>query len=98
MYQVGGVRMPRPFKIRRFGHFGFNLKHLDEAIEFYTDVLGYRITDETGVFDLLDDGSLPLAEQTVTDPRMVFTSNATGHGMTITWVVARDASHAEVQT
>jgi hypothetical protein len=23
-YEVGGVRMPRPFKIRRFGHFGWD--------------------------------------------------------------------------
>jgi hypothetical protein len=36
-YEVGGVRMSRPFKIRRFGHFGFNLDRLDEGIAFYTD-------------------------------------------------------------
>jgi len=27
-----------------------------------------------------------------------FTNDATGHGMTVTWVAARDASHAEVST
>jgi hypothetical protein len=31
-YEVGGVRMGRPFKIRRFGHFGFNLDRLEEGL------------------------------------------------------------------
>ena len=25
LYDVGGVMLPRPFKIRRLGHFGFNV-------------------------------------------------------------------------
>jgi len=45
--------MARPFKIRRFGHFGFNLERLDEAIEFYTEILGFRITDEASLFSQL---------------------------------------------
>ena len=24
-YDVGGVYLPRPFKVRRLGHFGFNV-------------------------------------------------------------------------
>jgi|SRR5271166_3943103 len=79
MYDVGGVRMPRPFKIRRFGHFGFNLKHLDAGIEFYTDVLGFRITDETTLLELLDESLHPFVERVVTDPRMIFTSNTSDH-------------------
>jgi len=27
-YDVGGVTYPRPFKIRRLGHFGFNVEKL----------------------------------------------------------------------
>ena len=29
-YNVGGVLLPRPFKIRRLGHFGFNAVNLAE--------------------------------------------------------------------
>ena len=28
-YDVGGVLLPRPFKIRRLGHFGFNAVRMD---------------------------------------------------------------------
>ena len=44
-YDVGGVLFDRPFKIRRFGHFGFNCYNFDEAEVFYRDLLGYRVTD-----------------------------------------------------
>jgi catechol 2,3-dioxygenase-like lactoylglutathione lyase family enzyme len=78
-YEVGGVRMPRPFKIRRFGHFGFNLERLDEAVTFYTDELGFRVTDDTNLFDMVDGPALDWARRVVTDPRMVFTSNSSDH-------------------
>ena len=57
-YQVGGVRMARPFKIRRFGHFGFNVEDLDAAASFYTDELGFRITDDMNLFDMLEGPAL----------------------------------------
>ncbi|OTP76202.1 VOC family protein [Caballeronia sordidicola] len=44
-YNVGGVLLDRPFKARRLGHFGFNCYHFDEALVFYRDFLGYRVTD-----------------------------------------------------
>ncbi len=78
-YDVGGVRMARPFKIRRFGHFGFNLERLDEAVTFYTDELGFRVTDDVSLFDMLDGPVLESARRIVTNPRMVFTSNSTDH-------------------
>ena len=31
-YSVGGVMMPRPFKIRRLGHFGFNVDNPRECL------------------------------------------------------------------
>lgn len=37
--------MPRPFKIRRLGHFGFNVVNMDQALPFYTDLLGFRVSD-----------------------------------------------------
>ncbi|MFE4612054.1 VOC family protein [Streptomyces niveus] len=78
-YDVGGVLLPRPFKIRRFGHFGFNSDHLDESIAFYTDLLGFRVTDEVSLFDQVPPEVRPLLEDVVSDPRMIFTSNSSDH-------------------
>jgi catechol 2,3-dioxygenase-like lactoylglutathione lyase family enzyme len=44
-FDVGGVLLDRPFKIRRLGHFGFNVDNFDEALVFYKDLLGFRISD-----------------------------------------------------
>jgi catechol 2,3-dioxygenase-like lactoylglutathione lyase family enzyme len=45
-FNVGGVLLERPFKIRRLGHFGYNCYKMDEAITFYNDLLGFRMTDK----------------------------------------------------
>jgi catechol 2,3-dioxygenase-like lactoylglutathione lyase family enzyme len=55
-YDVGGVLLDRPFKIRRLGHFGFNFTQLDEALRFYTELLGFVISD-----DIDFSGRLPAA-------------------------------------
>lgn len=44
-YDVGGVMLDRPFKIRRLGHFGFNVEDLEVARKFYVDLLGLKISD-----------------------------------------------------
>ena len=44
-FNVGGVRLDQPFKIRRLGHFGLNFRRLAEAVHFYKDLMGFRITD-----------------------------------------------------
>jgi catechol 2,3-dioxygenase-like lactoylglutathione lyase family enzyme len=44
-YAVGGILLPRPFKIRRLGHFGFNATRLAESREFYGDLLGFTLSD-----------------------------------------------------
>jgi catechol 2,3-dioxygenase-like lactoylglutathione lyase family enzyme len=46
VYDVGGVLLERPFKIRRLGHFGFNVSRFEEAVHFYVDLLGFLISDE----------------------------------------------------
>ena len=48
-YDVGGVLLERPFKIRRLGHFGFNINadKMDETVNFYVNLLGFRISDVT---------------------------------------------------
>ena len=77
-YNVGGVLLPRPFKIRRLGHFGFNCSNLDGGIEFYTKLLGFKLTDE------LDLRKFPIPElqdalASIEDPRLVFTTHGTDH-------------------
>lgn len=44
-FNVGGVFLDRPFKIRRLGHFGLNLVKIEEGLRFYCDLLGFRISD-----------------------------------------------------
>jgi len=78
-FDVGGVLLPRPFKIRRFGHFGLNLDRLDDAIAFYVDLLGFRVNDEVSFFDLMPPEMRDAAAKVVTDPRMFFTSNSADH-------------------
>jgi catechol 2,3-dioxygenase-like lactoylglutathione lyase family enzyme len=44
-YNVGGVLLDRPFKIRRLGHFGINAIKMEEALHFYHALIGFRIVD-----------------------------------------------------
>ncbi len=44
-FNVGGVLMDRPFKIQRLGHFGFNVDDTDACLNFYSSLLGLRVTD-----------------------------------------------------
>jgi hypothetical protein len=47
-YNVGGVALDRPFKIRRLGHFGFNASELEASRRFYFDLLGFFVTEPAG--------------------------------------------------
>jgi catechol 2,3-dioxygenase-like lactoylglutathione lyase family enzyme len=44
-YDVGGVLLERPFKIRRLGHTGLNATRMEDCLRFYTEDLGFRISD-----------------------------------------------------
>src|SRR5829696_8236111 len=44
-YDVGGVLLDQPFKIRRLGHFGLNVMNRETAAHFYLELLGFRMTD-----------------------------------------------------
>jgi len=44
-FNVGGVLLDRPFKIRRLGHFGINAIRMEEALHFYHALLGFKIVD-----------------------------------------------------
>jgi catechol 2,3-dioxygenase-like lactoylglutathione lyase family enzyme len=51
-YDVGGIRLPRPFKIRRLGHTGLTVSSFDQGYDFYTRLLGFRVSDQ---FDITKD-------------------------------------------
>ena len=44
-FNVGGVLLDRPFKIRRLGHFGFNVVNFDACLKFYSELLGFAVSD-----------------------------------------------------
>jgi catechol 2,3-dioxygenase-like lactoylglutathione lyase family enzyme len=77
-FDVGGVLLPRPFKVRRLGHFGYYMNDLDAAAAFYTQLLGFRITDAPTMQQLLPPHLQHIAAG-VLDPRMFFTSNGSDH-------------------
>jgi len=45
VFDVGGVRLPRPFKLLRLGHFGVNAFDPEVSRDFYTRLLGLRVSD-----------------------------------------------------
>jgi catechol 2,3-dioxygenase-like lactoylglutathione lyase family enzyme len=47
-YEVGGVLLPRPFKIVRIGPLRLFVDDIDAATGFYRDALGLRVTAEAG--------------------------------------------------
>ena len=64
-FDVGGVLLDRPFKIRRLGHFGYNLYKFDEGLHFYRDLLGFRVTDTLDFARIVPDKSKFEGVQTV---------------------------------
>src|SRR5258708_24994695 len=75
-YNVEGVLLDRPFKIRRLGHFGVDLHDMEAGLRFYVQDLGFRITDALNLGDIP-----PLAQMVegVDDPRLYFTSHGSDH-------------------
>ena len=57
-FNVGGVRLDRPFKIRRLGHFGFNVRDVPTCLKFYTDVLGFSVSDPIDFGSRIEDEDL----------------------------------------
>ena len=78
---VEGVSLKRPFQIRRLGHFGINVASVDVALDFYSSLLGFEISDE------LDFGPrIPEAVKAQTGPtRGVFTRHGTDHHSFVLW-------------
>ena len=74
-YAVGGILLARPFKVRRLGHFGFNVERLPEGRAFYGDLLGFTASDT------LDFSRLPWfpKDADLGDPRGYFMRHGTDH-------------------
>ena len=70
------MRYPQPFKIRRLGHFGFNVADLQGGIDFYSKLLGFRITDTRDLKKI--PGREEMAKR-LEDGRIVFMSHNSDH-------------------
>jgi catechol 2,3-dioxygenase-like lactoylglutathione lyase family enzyme len=55
-FLVGGVKLPRPFRIRRLGHFGVNVADPERSKDFYCRLLGFRISDPLDFGPRLPEG------------------------------------------
>jgi len=75
-YNVGGILLPRPFKVRRLGHFGFNVVNVAEGMTFYNGLLGFKVSDE---IDFSTRPGMPEAVQAIKDPRGFFMRHGTDH-------------------
>ena len=75
-FNVGGVILNQPFKIRRLGHFGFNLSNMEDGVRFYVDLLGFRISD---VMDYSRRAKDPAQVAGLGDPNGYFTRYGNDH-------------------
>jgi catechol 2,3-dioxygenase-like lactoylglutathione lyase family enzyme len=75
-YDVGGVQLERPFKIRRLGHFGLNALKMEECLTFYTEDIGYRISDR---LDFSTRAENPADIASFGDPGGYFMRHGTDH-------------------
>jgi catechol 2,3-dioxygenase-like lactoylglutathione lyase family enzyme len=75
-FEVGGVLLNQPFKIRRLGHFGFNLSAMEEGVRFYIDLLGFRVSD---IMDYSRRAKDPAQVAGLGDPNGYFTRYGNDH-------------------
>ena len=74
-YDVGGIRLPRPFRVRRLGHFGVYVNDPDAILDFYSRLLGFRVSDQVDY-----TGRLPEEQMAKLGPRIgYFTRHGTEH-------------------
>ena len=75
-FDVGGVLLARPFKIRRLGHFGLNVRNPVDCLSFYTERLGFRISDP---LDIAEHHPKRDALKALGDTNMYFLRHGTDH-------------------
>ena len=75
-YNVGGILLARPFKVRRLGHFGFNALKMAEGLNFYNALLGFKISDD---LDFARVPGMPEQVKALGDARGFFMRYGTDH-------------------
>jgi catechol 2,3-dioxygenase-like lactoylglutathione lyase family enzyme len=75
-YDVGGVRLARPFKVRRLGHTGFNCIKMEDCVRFYTEDMGFRVSDR---LDFTKRAASPKDLEGMGDPGGYFMRHGTDH-------------------
>ena len=74
-FDVGGILLDRPFKVRRLGHFGFNVERIEECRHFYSDLLGFNVSDIAGMGSRLSEEQ----QAAIGDTRGFFMRHNTDH-------------------
>jgi len=77
-HNVGGIRMERPFRVLRLGHFGFNYKDSKAALHFYADLLGLAVSDQEDFVHLLQ-----VERDGIEDPNGYFLRHGPDHHGTV---------------
>jgi catechol 2,3-dioxygenase-like lactoylglutathione lyase family enzyme len=75
-YDVGGVVLDRPFKVRRLGHVGFDCLNLEQTLPFYYDLLGFALSDRIDFSQRFPD---PKAAAALGDPGGYFMRYGSDH-------------------
>jgi catechol 2,3-dioxygenase-like lactoylglutathione lyase family enzyme len=78
-FDVGGVRLDRPFKVRRLGHLGLNCIKMEECVAFYRDALGFRVSDRLDLSKRAKDPDEIAEIATYGDPGGYFMRHGTDH-------------------
>lgn len=76
LYNVGGILLSRPFKVRRLGHFGFNVSKMSDSLDFYRSLLGFKLSD---TLDFAAVPSMPKEVKNLGDARGFFMRHGTDH-------------------
>jgi len=79
LFDVGGVRLERPFKVRRLGHFGLNCIKMEECVAFYRDALGFRVSDRLDLSKRAKDAAELAEIAAFGDPGGYFMRHGTDH-------------------
>jgi catechol 2,3-dioxygenase-like lactoylglutathione lyase family enzyme len=79
-YEVGGVRLKRPFRIRRLGHFQFMSENMRDSLHFYQRLLGFRLSDTLELSGRLPaEWRTPLKLAELGDTKIYFNRHGSDH-------------------
>jgi catechol 2,3-dioxygenase-like lactoylglutathione lyase family enzyme len=73
------VLLERPFKVRRLGHLGLNCIRMEDAVRFYRDALGFRVSDRLDLSQRAKSDEERAAIAEFGDPGGYFMRHGTDH-------------------